>query len=158
MDRLFARASWPSLTASRLALIGMGLVALVLFHMWAAGQAVAWVGQVPSQRTWVLDAIGLINGLVTGTLLACLLVAALRCDQGNDLRFLGLLGGSVFGLLLLLGSPDQRFDRLGYTTLRSLQEAPDTASPMAQGALEAVRNRDVVALHRMVYEKAHPDP
>lgn len=153
MAPLTAHTSWPSLSAQRLALIGVGLVALVLFHMWAAGQAVAWVSQSLPQRTWGLEAIGLINAGVTGTVLAGLLVSALRCDQSNDLRFLGLLGGSVFGLLLLVGTPDQRFDRLGYHALRAVQNTPDAPTPAKQYALDAVKNRDMVALNRIAHIK-----
>lgn len=141
---------WPSLSAGQLAGLALGLVGLVLLHRWSAGLAMVWASQDLPSRTLVLHLATVANAITLALLLGALLVSALRCDQHNDLRFLSVLGGSVLGLLLLLGAPSQRFDRVAYDALVAAQAPEMIQSPLRQPLLEAVRSHDMVALHRLM--------
>ncbi len=141
----------PRLPSGRtLAWAGVGLLALVWADIALTGQALAWVAADLEQRHLALYAIFGLNGATVLILLAGLLVAALRCDLMNDLRFLSMLAGSAMGLMILLGTAEQRFDVQGYRALRVLEQSRGIRdSPVRHQALVAIQARDMNTIVRV---------
>jgi len=124
---------------------------MALLYMWTAGEALIWASQHPRWLPMALAWSAISNVAVTGTLMASLVTAALRCEVHNDLRFLSVLAGSALGLLLLLGTPDHRFDRVAHAALSALEATSPPPSADQNRIFQAVQEQDLPRLHALMH-------
>jgi len=146
--------SWRSLSAGQLAWAAVGLVAMAVLHMWGSGETLAWVSQHPQWLGLTLAWSTVSNVAVTGILIIALVAAALRCEVHNDLRFLSVLAGSALALLLLLGTPNQRFDRVAHSALSALQADLSPSDADRNQVFQAVHEQDLPRLHTLMHAHA----